>query len=200
MVSVTKKRGRSCSICGHPERHLIEAARISGVSLDAIAAKWSVSRDSVFRHMKSHVTEDQRGAYLVDVPVAEMARRAAEESTSLIDYLSLVRKQLIAGMLHASACNDLHALANLGGKNIQVLEAIGRLTGEVSRITSVTNNNTIFLNSPQFLALEGMLMRVLAPHPEALGAVVEGLRSIGASAPENAVQGDPIMLTGPSNV
>jgi hypothetical protein len=43
---VTKKR---CIVCGHPDRVLIEAARVAGCSLDTIAAKHSISRDSIHR-------------------------------------------------------------------------------------------------------------------------------------------------------
>ena len=54
------RKGPVCSICRHEHRVLIEATRIAGASLDNISAKYGVSRDSIFRHMRAHVPEDLR--------------------------------------------------------------------------------------------------------------------------------------------
>jgi hypothetical protein len=67
----TLRKGPVCSICKHEHRVLIEQTRIAGASLDSISAKYGVSRDFVFRHMRTHVSEDLKAEYLADPPAAE---------------------------------------------------------------------------------------------------------------------------------
>jgi hypothetical protein len=50
------ERTTRCQICRHAERTRIELMRASGVSLDAIASKFSVGRDAVNRHWHGHVS------------------------------------------------------------------------------------------------------------------------------------------------
>jgi hypothetical protein len=176
-----------CAICrlARHERAKIEIARLGGVSLDQIAAASpGISRDMIFSHMRSHVTDADKAAYLVDVPVAEMVARAADEGVSLIDHFRVVRFTLMQQFQLAAVCNDRKAVASLAGKLDEVLNSIGRITGELLRLApgSVVNNTTIFLNSPMFVDLQSMLMRKLQGHPEALGRVVEGLQELEAKA------------------
>lgn len=173
-----------CTVCRHPDRPRIELTRLAGASLDSIAAKFGIGRDAVWRHMRDHVTEDERALYLADVPVKEMAERAAAESLSLLDYLGLVRSTLVQQMIAAASVNDRHATAALSGRVVDVLREIGKLTGELQRFapaTSVTNN-TLILNSPVFTQLEAMLLDRLGAFPEALRAVVDGLHELELEA------------------
>ena len=175
---MTTKPGRTrkptCAACRHPDRHKIEMLRVAGLSLDALAAKFNISRDSIFRHMSNHVSAETRAAYVFDAPVAEMASRAAAEQVTLLDYLSLIRSTLIGAMLQAASLNDRNATANLAGRAVDVLREIGKLTGEVSRITSLTQHVT-FASTPAFGRLYEMLFERLGPWPEALASVLDGL-------------------------
>src|SRR5260221_13622807 len=83
------RKGPVCLICRHEHRVLIESTRIAGASLDNISAKYGVSRDSIFRHMKRHVPDDLRAEYLAAVPLAELAAKAATEGVSLLGYFSI---------------------------------------------------------------------------------------------------------------
>jgi hypothetical protein len=85
------RKGPTCSVCKHPERARIEATRVAGASLDSIAAKYSIGRDALWRHMARHVPEDVGAQYLADVPIKELAARASEEGVSLLDYFAIVR-------------------------------------------------------------------------------------------------------------
>ena len=182
-----------CTVCSNQNRHKIEALNASGMSLDSIAAKFGVSRDSVHRHCKNHVEPERKAQYLLDVPIAELASRAAAENVSLIDNLSLVRSTLMQALLTAASVGDRHALAALSGRAVEVLKEIGKLTGEVSRITSVTNNFN-FAESPMFALLQAMLIERLASWPEALASVVEGLGALDALEAEKAAS-EPLRLT-----
>jgi hypothetical protein len=174
----------TCTICAHPARHEIEMLRVSGCSLDAVAAKFpDVQRDALWRHMSRHVTVEQRGLYFADAPMAELAERAVKEGGSLLNYLALVRSATMQQLMLAASVNDGHRVAVLAGRAVEVLREIGKLTGEISRIgtLNVTNNTAVFVNSPAFAKLEEMLIDRLRAYPDALRAVVDGLRDLEAT-------------------
>lgn len=185
-----------CTICRHPERSRIELAHVSGVSLDHIAAKFGATRDAIWRHARNHMTEDDRAMYLADVNLTEVAERANSESLSLLDYLSIVRATLMCQMQMAAGLNDRHATAVLAGRLTEVLKEIGKLTGELLRMspTHVTNNTAVFLASPHYASLERMLIDRLAPFPDALASVVDGLRSL-ESQPTDVPRFPPAEIT-----
>jgi hypothetical protein len=181
------KKGPPCIVCRHPDRSRIEALRLAGASLDSIAAKFQISRDSIHRHMHRHVSEADRLAYIVDIPVQELAQRAANEGVSLLDYFAIVRATLMTQFQLCASVNDRNGVAILGGRLTEILRAIGSTTGEIMKSPMVQNvNNTVnFINSPVFVDLQQMLIRRLAGHPDALAAVIEGLRELETrSAPQ----------------
>jgi len=170
----------------HPDRIRIEATRIAGASLDAIAAKCGVSRDAVHRHMHRHVSEDVQNQYRLDVPVRELAAKAADEGVSLLGYFSIVRGVLLQQFQLAASVNDKNGTAVLAGRLTEVLREIGRITGEILSTPGIMNvSNTVnFVNSPVFTDLQAMLIKRLAGHPAAMSAVLEGLRELESrSAP-----------------
>jgi hypothetical protein len=177
-----ERRGRGCLVCQHKDRVRIEASRVAGVSLDNLSRKFAVSRDSIFRHMRDHVDDDLRAQYLLEVPIKDLAEAAAAENVSVLEYLSIVRATLLQQFQLAASCNDKNGVAILGGRLTEVLRAIGSITGEVLRspaVSSVVTTNTVnFIGSPIFADLQQMLIRRLAGHPDALAAVVEGLREL----------------------
>lgn len=154
------------------------------MSLDHIAARFRVHRDALHRHMHAHIDEADRAALIADLPMKELARQAAQENVSVVDYLKLVRQVLMRQLLTAAHSNDRVGTASLSGRAIECLKEIGRVTGEISNLTSFTtvNNTAIIFNSPAFAELESMLVEKLAPHPAALADVIAGLRSLEAKA------------------
>jgi hypothetical protein len=48
---------RTCTICGHEQRHDIEVAVIRRDSYRAIARRFSVSKDALGRHAREHLPE-----------------------------------------------------------------------------------------------------------------------------------------------
>jgi hypothetical protein len=179
---ITKGR---CLICTHKERARIEFARISGVSLDNIAQTYGISRDVVWRHMRNHVSAEQRALYLADVDLKGLAERANAESLSLLDYLAITRSTLMMQMQAAAGCNDRSGTAALAGKLNQTLQLIGEFTGEMLRLNphTVNQNVTVFMSSPLYVELEQMLISILSDHPDVLAKVVGGLRQLEGRAP-----------------
>ncbi|PAY05451.1 hypothetical protein CK489_29140 [Bradyrhizobium sp. UFLA03-84] len=174
----------------HEHRSLIEATRIAGATLDSIAAKYGVSRDAVHRHCRpveagGHLSDDQRADYLAQVPLKELAQKAAAEGLNVLDYLSLIRSTLIQQLQLAASVNDRNGTANIARTLNETLRQIAGITGEMGALAArniTINNTTNFVNSPIFADLQGMLIRTLQPYPEALARVVEGLQQLEAKA------------------
>jgi hypothetical protein len=164
---------------------LIESARIAGVSLDAIAGKYGVSRDSVHRHATRHISDDLKAEYLAAVPLKELAQKAVSEGMSVLEYLSIVRTTLLRSFQLAASLNDRHGTAVLAGRLNETLREIGRITGELgSMANSLTvNGNINILNSPIIANLQANMLRALAPYPDARAAVVAALRAMEADVP-----------------
>ena len=186
---MTRKPSRPCTVCTHPDRALIEAANIAGCSVSVLADKYSVSTDSIYRHMRNHVTEEQRAAYVADVPIRELAAKAAEHGGALLDYYQIVRATLFRQFQTVAAHNDVQAVNNTSRALLEVLREIGKLTGEMlnaAPVTNITTNNyNLFTQSPAFTELQAMLVQRLAPHPEALAAVLAGLDELDAKGKGN---------------
>jgi hypothetical protein len=169
-------------VCQHPHRARIEQGRVAGISLDNLSRKFGPSRDSIFRHCRDHLTEDQRASYICELPIKDLAEAAAAENVSVLEYLSIVRSTLLQQFQLAASCNDKNGVGILAGRLTEILRVIGQMSGEILRapaVANVTTNNTInFVNSPIFADLQAMLVKRLAGHPDALAAVVEGLREL----------------------
>jgi hypothetical protein len=186
------RKGPVCSICKHEHRVLIESTRIAGASLDNISAKYTVSRDAIFRHMRAHVPEDLRAEYLSAIPLKELAEKAATEGISVLQYLSIVRSVLMNQMQLAASVNDRHGTGALAGRLNETLRTIGQLSGELGEMAlrSITvNGNINIMNSPVLANLQANLLKALAPFPEARNAVIAALRAM--DAPVDELVGSP---------
>jgi hypothetical protein len=186
------RRGPVCSICAHPDRTRIEALRCAGASLDAVAKKFAVSRDSVFRHHANHVDEAAKAQYLASAPIEELAQLAASEGVSVLQYLSLVRSVLMQEFQLASQAHAHHATSALAGRLNETLRLIGSLSGEMSELatrSSITINGNVVnvMNHPAIASLQAKILQALEPFPSAAAAVVAALRSFDdESAPAAA--------------
>lgn len=161
--------------------------RLAGSPVDPIADKFGLGRDAVYRHMAKHVDAETRAMLIADVPLREMADKAAKESVSLLEHYQILRSTLMTKYL-ALVSMDVRSASSastLAGRLRDVLKDMGELTGEMLRTPSstVTNNIAVFVNSPAFVQLQEMMIRKLSPHPEALRAVLEGLRELESEAP-----------------
>jgi hypothetical protein len=178
-----------CAVCRHDERWRIELLKAGGASLDALAAKFGVSRDSIDRHWHRHVSLEARASYLIGPgEMATIGERAIEESDSVLDYLKMCRTTLVGQLAAANEVGDARGAAFVVNALVRTLEALARVSGEVGTLaTSITfNNNTniAMVNHPQFASVQATLLRALAPFADARAAVVAALRGLdGANAP-----------------
>lgn len=171
------RRGPHCQVCNHPDRARIEFAKISGRGLHEVANEFGVHKDSLWRHMRMHVTEQTKIGYLAGpVKLAELANLAASENKSLIEYLSILRSVLFGQLDRSAQRNKPFEVERISGRALDTLREIGRLTGELSAFTSqninVVNNQTLVMNSPIVTELQAALLETLAPYEEARRAVI----------------------------
>src|SRR6266516_5520501 len=116
-VAMRRNRPSCCTVCRHPERLRIELMRLSGASLDIVAAKFSgTHRDALHRHMKFHLDEGDKKALIDALPMRELIARAAEEGGSVMDYLGLVRNVVMRALLGAADAGDRIGTASLSGR------------------------------------------------------------------------------------
>jgi hypothetical protein len=180
-----------CKICASPHRDRLDALRAGGASYSALGSRFGFHRDQVFRHCKKHLSTERRAALLVGpAKIAQLASAAADESRSLLDYLTITRSVLFNQLLSAAEAGDTNGTALVAGRLLDALEKVGKLTGELRNIAGITINNTQNVHlvaNPEFIQLTKELVRVLRPHPAARHDVMSLLRELdGASQPTPA--------------
>jgi hypothetical protein len=165
----------------------LEVLRVGGASLDALAKDFSLSRDSIHRHFKNHVSQKRR-AELMAGPVAinDLTTAATAESRSVLDYLALTRSVLFSRFLACAEAGDSAGTAHVAGRLLEALRELGRITGELrsaAGMISITNNNLTLVSSPQFARLSRGLLDLARRFPNARSDVVALLRALD-DAPE----------------
>jgi hypothetical protein len=184
-------------VCEHKDRALIESALVAGVSVTALANKHGVSTDSIYRHGRNHLTEADRAALVADIPIKDLAAKAAEHGGALLDYYQIIRATLFRNFQTVAANGDIAGANNTARAVLEVCRDIARLTGELlnaAPVTNITTNNyNLFTQSAAFANLQAMLVQRLSPYPEALAAVVAGLEALDAQAGSNPPAGAPLI-------
>jgi hypothetical protein len=180
---VSKLTSRRCQVCRHDERWRIELLRAGGASLDSLAAKFGVDRDSIWRHWHDHVTDEAKAGYLCGpAELATLGERAAIEGDSVLDYLRLCRTVLTGQLAAMTEAGDGRGAAYVAGQVTRTLEAIARVTGEIGELArstiNINGNISILTDSPAFARVQATMLRALAPFPDARGAVVMACRSL----------------------
>lgn len=151
----------TCTVCAHPEREAVDEALVSGDSNRATASRYGLTRSSVDRHRKAHLS-----AALVKI----QQQRESLRETSLADRLEANIARLEA-ILAASA--DVRAFVAANAEIRKTLELIGRLSGELRNEPTVAVVN--IATAPEWITLRTAIMRALAPFPEAKIAVATAL-------------------------
>ena len=183
------KKPNRCQICRHPERARIELLRAGGAGIDALADKFGVHRDAIWRHWTHHVSGEAKATYLAGPgSLEELAERAAKEGDSVLDYLRLCRTVLTAQLSAMSEAGDGRGTALVAGQLTRTCESIARVTGELSELArsttfNITNNVAVLAEHPAFMRVQSALLHALAPFPEARAAVVSALHELDDTTP-----------------
>lgn len=179
------KSNNRCQVCRHEERWRIELLRAGGASLDSLATKFKVDRDSIWRHWNRHVTDEMKAGYLAGpVQLQDLAAKAADTGGSVLDHLHAVRTVLMGHLANATEAGDGKGAAAVAGKLITALETIARISGELgdlarSTIYNTTINNVgVITQHPGFARVQIALLNALSEYPDARRAVVDALRQL----------------------
>src|SRR5260221_11463314 len=172
----TTKRGRLCKCCHHRELQGINLGLARGVSVRALARRYGVTRDSLYRHQKSHLPPQSRASLIagpdLDIDLDELR---LTESQSLLVHLVALRGRLFSSLDVAEECRDGNMLARVAGQLHNNLEITGKLLGDLSSgHSSVTN----ILIAPQYVTMRVELVNALRPFPEAARAVAAVLLQV----------------------
>lgn len=180
-----KRAHHRCQVCKHQDRWRIELLRAGGASLDALATKFGVDRDAIWRHWNKHVTDEAKATYLIGpADMATLAEKAAAEGDSVLDYLRMVRVTLVGQLVAMNEAGDARGAGYIAGQLTKTLETIARVTGEIgdlARSVTINNTNVAVVNHPQFASVQAAMLRALAPFPDARSAVVLALRDLDTS-------------------
>jgi hypothetical protein len=166
-------------VCTHPDRVLIERAKICGAGNEELGRRYNVSSDAIYRHQRNHVSEETRRAYLSEDGLRQLAHQAAADGLSTMDRYRVAIGDLQNQARQAAADGDRAGLANISRALFQGLGDLSKLTGEaLEHVGKISLTQINFQQSPDYLALEAMLIERLAPFPDALRSVLDGLGAL----------------------
>jgi hypothetical protein len=194
---------RRCAICQHPDKWRLELLRAGGASLDSLAAKFNVSRDQIHNHWTKHVTAESKATYLCGpAEMATLAQKAAVEGDSVLDYFRMCRSTLVTQLAAMNEAGDARGAGYITGQLVKVLEAMARVTGELSTLASLHlhQNNTVnnIAASSEYLGLRTAVLQALRKHPEARADVLHAIHRLAPQAPvasPQAVLGPVVDIT-----
>src|SRR5215470_8860456 len=102
------KRGPRCSVCSLRERAQIDTALARGVAAPAIARRFKLGTDSVYRHSRNHLPPQLRASLLAgpDLEGVDLDKLKETESQSLLGNLVALRHRLFAALDAAEEYGD----------------------------------------------------------------------------------------------
>lgn len=153
--------GRSCSVCGHDQAHLVNVALVSRESYRAIARQFGLSKDALRRHAQEHIPE-----------LLAKAKAAVEvaEADDLLARIEGIQRRTLA-ILEAAEDTQQHGTALAAIREARAnLELIGRVTKEL--VAAPTLN--LHLN-PEWLEVRATIVAALDAHPAARESVLAAL-------------------------
>jgi hypothetical protein len=163
---------QACTACHHPEREAIDAAIVERQSYRAIARQWGLSKVAVARHV-AHVS---RALTAIAADREEAAAGSLRERVE-----GLIRRTevfLAAAEKTGAVAQGLAAVRELRA----LLELLGKASGELKPEGGPSVSVNV-LASPEIVQVTTVLMRALAPYPQARIAVADALEADGLEVP-----------------
>jgi len=168
-----------CTVCRHREHAAINLALARGVAVSALARRYGVSTDALYRHRR-HIPPQLKAALLAGPDIEmDLDKLRETESQSLLVNLVALRRRLLAALDLAEEHGDGFMLTRVSSQLHVNLETTGKLLGDLGiGATNVTN----ILIQPAYVEMRVELVRALAPFPEARQAVAEVLHQLEGKA------------------
>jgi hypothetical protein len=171
-----------CRACRHPERLRLDYLLSTGASQPALAKKFELSKDVVWRHNQSHIAEEFRRRVKIGPFESEenLRKLCAEGGASVIDNLRAIYRGLASRWLVAFESGADQTLSLLTIRMQSNLELQAKITKELAPPGAyggpvVTNN---FYVSPQYLTVLRVAAVALRPYPEARRDFARALRDL----------------------
>jgi hypothetical protein len=182
------KIGRQCTVCAHRERAGVDLALARGVSVRALARRYKLGSDALYRHQKNHLPPQLRASLIAgpDLDI-DLDKLRETESQSLLVNIVSVRGRLFSSLDVAEECGDVNMVARVSNALHSNFELTGKLLGDLSSGGSTTINNVLVM--PAYVEMRIGLMNALGPFPEAARAVAGVLHTIEHKAAE-AIKAD----------
>ncbi len=177
---MAKHKRQQCRCCLHRELAGINLALARGVSVRALARRYGLSIDSLFRHRKAHLPPQLRASLIAGPELSiDLDKLRETESQSLLANLVNLRGRLFSALDVGEEHGDANMVSRVAGQLHQNLELTGKLLGDLaSGHTSVTN----VLIQPQYVSMRIELVNALRPFPAAARAVAAVLHQIESKA------------------
>src|SRR6267143_1149391 len=159
------RRTGQCHCCRHRELAGINLALARGVSVRALASRYGLSIDSLFRHRQNHLPPQLRASLIAGPDLAiDLDKLRETESQSLLANLVNLRGRLFSALDVGEEHGDANMVARIAGQLHNNLELTGKLLGDLtSGSTTITN----VLIQPQYVDMRVSLVNALRPFPEA---------------------------------
>ncbi|MCH7584920.1 MAG: hypothetical protein IH941_07150 [Acidobacteria bacterium] len=113
---------RSCTVCGHAKRNIIDDALVSGTSLRNVAEQFRLKVTSLHRHKHSHVP--------ATLAKAHEAREVAA-ADSLLDRLEQLTGEARRVKTKAERAGDLRTALAAIRELVRMVELLAKLRGEL---------------------------------------------------------------------
>ena len=178
-----------CSVCQARERVAIDLALARGVSVGALAKRYQLGPDSLYRHRKSHMPPQLKAKLLAgpDIADLDLDRLRETESQSLLANLIAIRRRLFAALDAGEEFADVNAITRVVGQLHRNLEITGELIGDL-RLGATTVNNVLVM--PAYVELRVELVNALRAYPDAARAVAAVLHQVESKSAA-AVRSEP---------
>ena len=166
---------RQCTICCHPERGridylLVPSTGSHGEGRRALAKKFGVSADALWRHARNYISAEYRAAVKVGPFESEgaLCKLLAETGASVLDRYNAVYNGHLARWLVALEAGQDDAMIRHGNVMAALLGKIGLLTREMLPPGAHRTIQQTFYMTADFYNFQRRAVAVLRRHPEAL--------------------------------
>jgi hypothetical protein len=161
--------GRQCTVCQHRELSGIDLALARGVSIRALAKRYQLHRDAIYRHQKNHLPPQMRAKLIAGPDLSiDLDKLRETESQSLLANLVALRGRLFSALDVGEEHGDSNMVARIAAQLHHNLEITGKLLGDLS-VGHTTVNNVLI--QPAYVEMRIDLVDALRPFPEAARAV-----------------------------
>ena len=157
---------RTCTVCRHPERAVIDGALVAAEPFRVVARRTGLSDTALFRHKNNHIPLTLR--------IATQAVEVARADDLLVQVHDL-RERAVTLLETAEEAGNLR-VALQGIREVRsCIELLARLAGELEARAQL-NIST----APEWLELRAAITGALLPFPEATDAVAAALLRVEA--------------------